>query len=256
MQSDCDDALSCGTASLASGDATLAHPDPTPFVFVDDLVATRTWSRTRRSRGLPPLFAGDEIDAVAACEETVAPGDGHAAAVEGERILRPTVDTHPRSLWRSHPHVQHAGGYSYSRILACWHTRSLHFSYLRELRCFRDDTAACTAVSNPQKSIPTAEQRATRMSDVTGTRLGDRLDGMSREARQRRCQWAVDNPDIVAFMHALRVEQSVTEVMAHVVDRSLTSRFNIGCASSLATAATRARMANATWEATLDSTKS
>ena len=35
---------------------------------------------------------------------------------------------------------------------------------------------------------------------------------------QQRCEWALNNADIVAFMHALRVELLVTQVMCHVAD--------------------------------------
>ena len=39
----------------------------------------------------------------------------------------------------------------------------------------------------------------------------------SVESRSYRCTWVRNNPDIVAFLHALRVELQVRLVMQHVV---------------------------------------
>ena len=43
------------------------------------------------------------------------------------------------------------------------------------------------------------------------------LDSLSRESHALREQWTKNNPDIVAFMHALRVELNVQYVMRRMV---------------------------------------
>ena len=45
----------------------------------------------------------------------------------------------------------------------------------------------------------------------------DPLDPVSPEAATARCVWALDNPDLVVMLHALRVELIVNYVMRHVV---------------------------------------
>ena len=45
----------------------------------------------------------------------------------------------------------------------------------------------------------------------------DCFDAVSREAMSQRCNWVLNNPDIVVTLHAIRVELIVKHVMAHIV---------------------------------------
>ena len=45
----------------------------------------------------------------------------------------------------------------------------------------------------------------------------DCLDPVSREAMSKRCNWVLNNPDIVVMLHAIRVELLVRYVMPYVV---------------------------------------
>ena len=59
----------------------------------------------------------------------------------------------------------------------------------------------------PKLSAPTDSEKAQHAV----------LDPISRESHARREQWTKDNPDIVCFMHALRVELLVQYVMRRIV---------------------------------------
>ena len=43
------------------------------------------------------------------------------------------------------------------------------------------------------------------------------LDPVSKDAMSKRCNWVLNNPDIVVMLHAIRVELLVKYVMPYVV---------------------------------------
>ena len=45
----------------------------------------------------------------------------------------------------------------------------------------------------------------------------DCLDPLSGAAMAQRCEWVLNNPDIVVMLHAIRVEIMVQYVMKHIV---------------------------------------
>ena len=45
----------------------------------------------------------------------------------------------------------------------------------------------------------------------------DCLDSVSTDAMSKRCNWVLNNPDIVVMLHAIRVELLVRNVMPYIV---------------------------------------
>ena len=43
-----------------------------------------------------------------------------------------------------------------------------------------------------------------------------------------RCQWVLDNPDIVAVMHAISAEMCIRQVMPNIIPYTEANHFNIG----------------------------
>ena len=108
--------------------------------------------------------------------------------------------------------------YGYNRIPAFWFTLNLPFNYLREIHRFHDATRACTDSFARRAPLDRAALPGSAAQQATSTVASvDPLDPTSRDAMDRRCEWALNNPDIVVLLHAIRVELLVTHVMQHIV---------------------------------------
>ena len=69
------------------------------------------------------------------------------------------------------------------------------------------------AVEKPHvKDLQTREPEVPRPNDAV-----DCLDPLSGDAMAQRCEWVLNNPDIVVMMHAIRVEIMVHYVMMNIV---------------------------------------
>ena len=106
---------------------------------------------------------------------------------------------HPRKLWRTMPRVHTEDRYGYGRIPAFWFTLNFPYNYCFELHRFHDAVDLAKQIKTSNVPETTNESNAP-LPDI-----------------DTRCRWVLDNPDIVAFVHALRVEINVRYVMAHVV---------------------------------------
>ena len=109
----------------------------------------------------------------------------------------------PRALWSVAASHQLDDTYGYGRIPGFWFTLNLPYNYLYDIHRFQRATRQLVAgVASP--------------GDVDEPML-DVLDPESREAMEARCGWALDNPDIVVTMHAIRVEVTTRYVMREIV---------------------------------------
>ena len=145
--------------------------------------------------------------------------------------------THPEKLWRAAPTQVMDDPHGYGRNPAFWYTLNFPYNYLYELHRFADATAELRrngipdAAEEPEKHQAFEEARATLETRVFGRVLCatvanpeatkvDPCDPKDRNSHNSRCTWVKANPDIAAFMHALRVELLVHYVMRHTVPAS------------------------------------
>ena len=105
----------------------------------------------------------------------------------------------PSYLWKQTPTKQIQDSFGIGRIPAFWYTLNLPYNYLFEIQRFYKATAECAGFTLDDDEP-------------------DHLHPSSREAHAARCTWTLNNPDIVTFIHALRIEIIVKYVMAHIVD--------------------------------------
>ena len=115
-----------------------------------------------------------------------------------------------------------ADHYGYNRIPAFWFTLNLPFNYLYEIHRFQ---RATDQINRERVSCESIE-------DTTSEEV-DCLDSVSKEAMEKRCNWVLNNPDIVVLLHVIRVEVIVNYVMKHIVPADELQSFCIGYASSL-----------------------
>ena len=106
---------------------------------------------------------------------------------------------HPETVWRRMPKICIEDRYGYGRIPAFWFTLNFPYNYSYELHRFHG------AVEQAKRSGETGS-----MQDRPPTQSA--LPNMDTRVR-----WVLDNPDIAAFLHALRVELNVRYVMANIV---------------------------------------
>ena len=99
-----------------------------------------------------------------------------------------------------------ADTYGYNRIPAFWFTLNLPFNYLYEIHRFQKATEQ---INN--------ERGFTQAANEVSSEDVDCLDPVSKEAMEQRCNWVLNNPDIVVMLHVTRVEIIVNYVMKHVV---------------------------------------
>ena len=115
-------------------------------------------------------------------------------------VDRPDAIPHPREFWHCPPQRNIPDAHGYGRIPAFWFTLNLPFNYLFEVHRFQHAVAELAGQ-------PCAD-------DVVHV---DCLDSVSREAMGVRCDWVVNNPDIVVTLHAIRVDLMLQYVMRHIV---------------------------------------
>ena len=120
---------------------------------------------------------------------------------------------HPSKVWSKQANYIVEDHYGYNRIPAFWFTLNLAFNYLYEIHRFQRATEELSsALHQPDDESQQGEQDPDgEMSDV------DCLDPVRRDAMGKRCNWVLNNPDIVVTLHAIRVELLIKYVMAHVV---------------------------------------
>ncbi len=112
------------------------------------------------------------------------------------------AETDPRKLWHRGAERILPDVHGYGRIPAFWFTLNLPYNYLFEIHRFQ------RAV---EELATTGSEHEERTSEV------DCLDPVSRDAMNERCAWVLNNPDIVATLHAIRVEVLVNYVMSEIV---------------------------------------
>jgi hypothetical protein len=100
--------------------------------------------------------------------------------------------------------------YGYGRIPAFWYTLNLPFNHLHEIHRFHDAVASCTSSFISHKVLPGSDNK-TETSPPSETVLP------SVQELNQRCAFVLDNPDIVATIHAIRVELNVRYVMSVIV---------------------------------------
>ena len=105
----------------------------------------------------------------------------------------------PEAISRSRPVCQIKDTWGYQRNPAFWYTLNCPYNYLLEIHRFR--SATCVLLNSTR-----AHQQEIACVDVD-----------SRSAMADRCAWVLDNPDIVATLHAIRVENLVRCVLQHIV---------------------------------------
>ena len=117
--------------------------------------------------------------------------------------------SHPSHLWRAVPLQYCRDAYGYGRIPAFWYTLNLPYNYLFEIHRFHQAVEECT-----NSMFPPSDANM----DIEASFIDPpQLDSVSREAKDLRCDWVLNNPDIVAFLHAVRVELNVRLVLPHIV---------------------------------------
>lgn len=95
----------------------------------------------------------------------------------------------PEQLWSTLPSVTATDHYGLNRCPATWYTLNYPYNYSFELHRFH---RAIAEIHNEdsEESFP----------DISS-----------------RCQWVLDNPDIVAVLHAIGVEMCLRQVMPHII---------------------------------------
>ena len=112
----------------------------------------------------------------------------------------------PRKLWRSLPRVCTQDRWGYNRTRAFWFTLNFPYNHTFELHRFHE----AVSILNGQNLV----------EDFHEKRGPDQL--LEKTARYH---WVLDNPDLVAVMHAIRVELTVRYVMHNVVPSDETDPF-------------------------------
>ena len=111
----------------------------------------------------------------------------------------------PRQLWSRSATHQIPDTFGYGRIPGFWFTLNLPYNYLYEIHRFQRATNQLSKGSGRDDSVNDGDVNA--------------LDPEAREAMEARCSWVLNNPDIVATVHAIRVELLTRYVMCEIVPR-------------------------------------
>ena len=137
---------------------------------------------------------GDEEE-VGEGGDAESPIDADGAAAEDAATGPPQPYAPPEEVWARVPmDVARRDDHGYGRIPAFWFTLNCPYNYLHEIHRFHADDAT--------------------------------LRGTDAESRSRRVKWCYDHPDMVCFLHALRVELLVRMVMPAIVPTSSTQPFH------------------------------
>ena len=103
-----------------------------------------------------------------------------------------------RDLWSKPPTKLIEDAYGYGRIPAFWFTLNLAYNHAFDVHRFHEAVALVAGLVPDEACLAAATAN-------------------THQARSYRCNWVRNNADIVAFVHALRVELQVRLVMQHVV---------------------------------------
>ena len=106
-------------------------------------------------------------------------------------------DSHPSQLWYKSPHKLIKDSYGYGRNPAFWFTLNLPYNYLWEIHRFQEATNQFIETDMEYEHL--LKQPHTQKSC------------------KQRCEWVVNNADIVSTLHAIRVELNVRYVMSQIV---------------------------------------
>ena len=140
------------------------------------------------------------------------PRGGTPRESPGQRAFARDVDSsHPRRLWRRQAAKVCRDRLGCGRTPAFWFTLNAPYNSLRDIHRFHASVRALTLGS--EATAPLA------MSGSEAAGVGA-ASAFARDVRRRRAAgvaWVRENPDIVAFVHALRVELQVRLLMSHVV---------------------------------------
>ena len=121
-----------------------------------------------------------------------------------------------------------------------------HAWYLTQLSAFeRDRDGAVEELTATAKDVGDALPSEEGTPELPAMPEIDCLDPVSKEAMSKRCNWVLNNPDIVVMLHAIRVELLVRYVMPYIVTPDEANPFQLsstGCASSSDKVAIHTRM--------------
>ena len=124
----------------------------------------------------------------------------------------------PKLLWSKPSTYVVDDDFGYGRIPAFWFTLNLPYNYLFEIHRFQH--AVLSVSQAPSPADEELGKEAPHVPDAETTRAKDTvdcLDPLSGAAMAQRCEWVLNNPDIVVMLHAIRVEIMVEYVMKHIV---------------------------------------
>ena len=127
-----------------------------------------------------------------------AKSDEPSSEDEGEQLPPSTWRADAPLPWRCLPKPAAGDPFGYSRSPAFWFTLNLAYNHTFDIHRFHRAVALARG-------------------DVPDQALLSAATSNTHEARGFRCNWVRDNGDIVAFLHALRVELQVRLVTQHVV---------------------------------------
>ena len=132
----------------------------------------------------------------------------------------PTVP-HPKTMWKRIASRTIKDDYGYGRIPAFWFTLNLPYNYLYEIHRFQRACAELCLLREEADDVKTKDPATERFpADPHQC-----LDSNDRDAMTMRCNWVLDNPDIVVTLHAIRVELIVRYVVSHIVPPEETEPF-------------------------------
>ena len=165
----------------------------------------RLWRRCRRFRRLRKqhanlavhlqIFSRDSPGSVATesdDEEVEDEDEDHDNAAVPTKAL---PCAHAADVWAAvSSGAAHRDDHGYGRIPACWFPLNCPYNYLHEIHRFHADEAT--------------------------------LRGTDSDSRRLRTTWCYDHPDLVCFLHALRVELLVRMVLPAIVPTSPTQPFH------------------------------
>ena len=157
--------------------------------------------RGRRSRRLPddtdedePMPSADPAETLATLQEAGALASVHSLLISDDELAVPLSAA---AVWRSLPNVSITDRFGYGRTPGFWFTLNFPFNHVHEVHRFHKATADIVQRLAPMEEVATS---TSGLLDVN-----------------RRCLWVRSNPDLVCFIHALRVELIVTYVMCDIV---------------------------------------
>jgi len=194
----------------------------------DDLDATAS-SRSESSNesheaATQDGHASPTVPSAAPCTPVRRPGARASTprSSPGERAFSPgDIDpTHPRRLWRRQAVKISRDHLGCGRTPAFWFTLNVPYNALHEIHRFHEAAATLAHSAEHAVDLDAVGSADVRASDATAApdlpTAAHSAVGL-RRLRSLGCAWVRENPDIVAFVHALRVELQVRLLMSEVV---------------------------------------